>query len=304
MNRAPHPFTLRQLQYAVAVADLLSFRKAAQACFVSQPSLSAQLAQLEDALGVRLFERDRRGVLITVAGKALIERARTLLTEVEDLAELARRSGDPFSGQLRLGVIPTVSPYLLPPITRTLRKKYPALTTLWTEDRTEALVRQLESGALDGAIVALGADVAQFDHQKISDDVFDLATAKDHPLGAGKGPVTAAELRNADVLLLDEGHCLRDQALAFCSKARAHELEFRATSMATLTQMIAAGSGVTLLPRLAVPLESRRFDLKVRPFADPPPKRTLALVWRKRSPISTSLQAVGQTIAAAYPVAT
>src|SRR5215469_18409680 len=146
---APHPFSLRQLQYAVAVAELLSFRKAAEACHVSQPSLSAQLAQLEEALGVRLFERDRRHVLVTTAGKELVERARRVLREADDLAAAARRAGDPLAGTLRIGVIPTISPYLLPSATPALRSAYPRLTTVWVEDKTDALVRSLEAGTLD-----------------------------------------------------------------------------------------------------------------------------------------------------------
>src|SRR5262249_44696235 len=145
---APHPFTLRQLQYVVAVAASMSFRKAAEACHVSQPSLSAQLAQLEEALGVRLFERDRRRVLVTSAGHELVERARSVLREANDLVAAARLAGDPLAGTLRIGVIPTISPYLLPSATPALRRAYPELTTVWVEDKTETLVRSLEAGTL------------------------------------------------------------------------------------------------------------------------------------------------------------
>ncbi len=301
MMWAPHPFTLRQLQYVVAVADTLSFRKAAEQCHVSQPSLSAQLAQMEEALGVRIFERDRRRVLLTQAGKELVERARQLLVEADDLTEAARRASDPLSGTLRLGVIPTVSPYLLPSITPPLRKAYPRLTLLWVEDKTEVLVRALATGTLDGALLALEANLGDVEHEVIAEDPFVLAMAPGHPLGARKSEAPHTELQGADVLLLDEGHCFREQALAFCSKAKAHELEFRATSLPTLTQMIAAGAGVTLLPRLAVPTEVRRSELQVRPLAAPVPKRTLALVWRKRSSLRTALRQVAATIRGAYP---
>lgn len=301
MNLAPHPFTLRQLQYVVAVADTLSFRKAAERCHVSQPSLSAQLAQLEEVLGTRLFERDRRRVLLTTSGKELVERARRLLVETDAFMEAARRASDPLSGTLRLGIIPTVSPYLLPSVTPALRKAYPRLTVLWLEDKTEVLVRDLEKGALDGAVVALEAEVGDVESELIAEDPFVLVTPKDHPLGASKAEVTPSDLRGEDVLLLDEGHCFRVQALALCSRARAKELEFRATSLPTLTQMIAAGTGVTLLPSLAVATEVQRSQLRVRPFVNPVPKRTLALIWRKRSPLAGALRQVAATVRGAYP---
>ncbi|MEO8180929.1 MAG: LysR substrate-binding domain-containing protein [Deltaproteobacteria bacterium] len=304
MNHAPHPFSLRQLQYAVAVADALSFRKAAQLCHVSQPSLSSQLAQLELALGVRLFERDRRRVLATAAGKELIERARRLLVDADDLGAAARRASDPLDGTLRLGVIPTVSPYLLPHVTPALRADFPKLTAVWIEDKTDALVRGLETGALDAALLALEAELGEVEHEVVSTDPFMLATAQDDPLGQSSALVERTELRDADVLLLDDGHCFREQALAYCSRTKARELEFRATSLATLTQMVASGLGVTLLPALAVPTEAERAGLSVRPFAEPAPARTLALVWRRRSPIAAALRRVAVTLRTAYPPAT
>lgn len=301
MKLVPHPFTLRQLQYVVAVAEALSFRKAAERCHVSQPSLSAQIAQLEDVLGVRLFERDRRRVLLTSVGKDLVERARRLLVETDALEDAAKRAGDPLSGTLRLGVIPTVSPYLLPTAAPVLRKAFPRLTVQWLEDKTEVLVRELERGALDGALVALEAELGDVESALVAEDPFVLVTPKDHPLGARKDAASPSELRGEDVLLLDEGHCFRAQALALCSKARAHELEFRATSLTTLTQMIASGAGVTLLPQLAVPTEVQRSQLKVRPFTDPVPKRTIALVWRRRAPLAPALQQVAATLRTAWP---
>jgi LysR family hydrogen peroxide-inducible transcriptional activator len=301
MNLAPHPFTLRQLQYLVAVADALSFRKAAERCHVSQPSLSAQIAQLEGALGVQLFERDRRRVLLTPVGTELVERARRLLVEVDALTETALRAGDPLSGTLRLGVIPTVSPYLLPAVAPMLRKRFPRLTVRWLEDKTEVLARELDRGGLDAALVALEAELGDVESAVLAEDPFFLVTPRDHPLGQKKGEASPAELRGQDVLLLDEGHCFRAQALALCSRARAHELEFRATSLPTLTQMIASGAGVSLLPALAVSTEAKRSELKVRPFAEPVPKRTLALVWRKRSPFTAALQEVAGTIKEAWP---
>lgn len=300
MNLNPHPFTLRQIQYAVAVAESLSFRKAAERCHVSQPSLSAQLAQLEEAFGIRLFERDRRKVLVTAAGRDLIERARRILRETDDLMELARRSGDPLSGTLRIGVIPTISPYLLPRLTTALRKAHPRLTVLWVEDKTESLLCGLDAGNLDAALLALEADIGDVEREILGTDPFLLATPAGHPLGEPASPARASELKGASVLLLDDGHCFREQALAFCSGAKAHELAFRATSLSTLAQMVAGGVGVTLLPELAVATETRRAELSIRPFAHPAPRRTIALVWRKHSPLGPALRQLGGTARVAY----
>jgi LysR family transcriptional regulator, hydrogen peroxide-inducible genes activator len=298
---APHVFTLRQLQYAVAVAESLSFRKAAVRCGVSQPSLSAQVAQLEHVLGVRLFERDRRRVLPTPASQALIERARRVLLDADDLGMAARGATDPLAGSLRIGVIPTISPYLLPRVTPALKKAYPRLSAIWVEHKTDALVAALDAGELDAALVALESEVGDLEHAVIARDPFVLATRKDDPLGSKRGDVKAAELRDADVLLLDDGHCFREQALAYCATARARELELRATSLPTLALTVAGGTGVTLLPKLAVATEAARAGLVVRAFAEPAPYRTIALVWRKRSPTGPALAAVAATIRGAYP---
>jgi LysR family hydrogen peroxide-inducible transcriptional activator len=300
MNVTPHPFTLRQLQYAVAVAETLSFRKAAERCCVSQPSLSAQLSQMEETLGVSLFERDRRRVLITAAGHELIERARLILRETDNFVELAHRSADPLAGTLRIGVLPTISPYLLPRLTAALRKPYPRLSVFWVEDKTESLVRGLERGTLEAALLALEADIGDVEREIIGTDPFVLATPAGHPLGARAAPTKASELKGASVLLLDDGHCFRDQALTYCSSAKANELEFRATSLSTLAQMVAGGMGVTLLPELAVATEAKRADLSIRPFAQPAPKRTIGLVWRKGSPLGRALRQLAATARTAF----
>lgn len=296
-----HPFTLRQLQYALAVSDLLSFRRAAERCHVSQPSLSAQLAQLEDSIGVRLFERDRRRVLLTPAGEEVLVRARRILLEADDLVTVARRASDPMDGTLRLGVIPTVSPYLLPHITPAMRMRYPALIPVWVEDKTEALLAALDRGALEAALVALEAPLGDVEHEVLATDPFLLAARPDHPLLAQEEPIRLDDLREAEVLLLDDGHCFREQALAFCAHAQARELAFRATSLSTLAQMVRGGSGITLLPQLAVPTEAQRADLRVRRFAEPEPARTIALVWRRRSPITGALRRLAQVMAHAWP---
>lgn len=300
MSYGPSLVTLRQLQYAVAVAESLNFRRAAELCHVAQPSLSAQLAQMEEALGVRLFERDRRRVLVTTAGRELIERARLILRETGDFVELARRSHDPLSGTLRIGVIPTISSYLLPRLTAALREAYPRLSALWVEDKTEVLLRSLDGGSLDAVLLAMEAHVGDVEREIIGLDPFILATPLGHPLGAKTTRAKPSELKGASVLLLDEGHCFREQALSFCASAKAHELEFRATSLSTLAQMVAGGTGVTLLPELAVATETKRAELSIRRFAPPGPKRTLALVWRRRSALGPALRRLAGTVRAAY----
>ncbi len=297
MRSSPHPFTLRQLQYAAAVADLRSFRRAAERCHVSQPSLSAQVIHLEEQLGVRLFERGSRKVLVTAAGEVVLARIRRLLLEADDLADSVRQLGDPLAGTLRLGVIPTISPYLLPEVVPELRARHPQLAAVWVEDKTENLVESLREGRIDGALLALEAPLGEVEHEVVCEDPFVLAAPPGHPLVQGRDPATPQELRGAGFLLLDDGHCFRDQALAYCSAARGRELDFRATSLATLAQMVAGGAGVTLLPRIALPVENRRSELAIRRLASPEPHRTIALVWRPRSPLGPALRLLARTIA-------
>ena len=298
MRLPPHPFTVRQLQYAIAVADTRSFRRAAELCGVSQPALSAQLAALEDGLGVRLFERDRRHVLATPAGEALLGRARRVLLETDDLVDAARRLGDPLAGTLRIGVIPTISPYLLPDVVRVLRRAHPRLTVRWTEEKTGALVRALGDGELDAALVALEADLGELDRAPIGRDPFVLATPRGHALSKSAKPLPARALDGTGVLLLDDGHCLREQALSVCAGAgaTADELGFRATSLPTLAQMVASGAGVTLLPRMAVETECRRAAVATRPLADSDAFRTIGLVWGKTSPLAPSVRRLADDI--------
>jgi len=298
---APHPFTLRQLQYIVAIADLLNFRAAARACAVSQPALSAQVAAVESALGVRLFERGRRGVLVTEAGGAVIDRARALLVAAGDLVETAARAADPFAATLRMGVIPTISPYLLPAVTTALQRRYPRLTVLWTEDKTANLAAALHAGRLDACVLALEADLGEVERFVLATDPFVLASPRGHALAMSDDPVAMDEIRNAPVLLLEEGHCLRQQALAFCDRAGVHELAFRATSLATLVQMVASGAGVKFLPQLALAPETRHYDVHVRDLAAPVPFRTIALVWRRGAARAAALEHVGNTLREAYP---
>jgi LysR family hydrogen peroxide-inducible transcriptional activator len=289
-------FTLRQLQYIVAVADMMSFRRAAERCNVSQPSLSAQVAEVESAFGVPLFERDRRGVLVTAAGQELIARARRVLVEADDLAESAHRFVDPLVGTLRIGVIPTIAPYLLPRVVPALRKAYPHLTFVWIEDKTETLVRSVNHGELDSALLALEAHIGDLEHVAITVDPFVLATPKDHPLSRTSAPVARNRLRGECILLLDDGHCFRDQVLEYCSGSKVEELGFRATSLPTLAQMVSSGAGITLLPSIAVPTETQRSQLAIRNFARPAPFRTIVLAWRRRSALADTLLKIAETI--------
>jgi LysR family hydrogen peroxide-inducible transcriptional activator len=296
MAMHPHPFSLRQLQYAVAVAETGGFRRAAERCHVSQPSLSAQLAQLESVLGVRLFERDRRRVLPTPAGEALVARARRVLLEAGDLASAAVMLGDPLSGPLQLGVIPTVSPYLLPEATPALRARCPRLSVRWTEDRTDALLAALREGRLDGVLLARVAGIDDLVRTTVAEDPFVLAIPHDHPLARGRRLARLTDLDGQTALLLEDGHCLRDQALALCARFRVDEADFRATSLSTLVQMVRGGAGVTLLPAMSLPVENRGGALAVRRFQAPAPGRSIVLAWRRQSSRALALGQVAEVL--------
>lgn len=295
------PYSLRQLQYLVAVAELGGFRKAAAACGVAQPSMSAQIAQVETALGVQVFERGARGVRVTAAGAAVIDRARAVLLASRDLSETARQQGDPLRGTLRIGVIPTVCPYLLPEVAPALRKALPTLHVIWSEDKTQALLDQIEQARLDAAVLALDARVSPLDSAVIGDDPFVLAAAPGHRLLKSSGPASPAVLKGTTVFLLEDGHCFRDQALALCGAAGAEMSDLTATGLSTLVQMVGSGEGVTLLPTLALAVENRRGQLAVRPFKTPAPTRRLVLAWRKGSAMRRPLQAVAGTLSKAWP---
>lgn len=277
--------TLRQLEYVVSVADLSSFHRAAEACHVSQPGLSAQVKQLESQLGVQLFERDKRRVLITAAGREVVARARRLLTASDELVEAARTLSAPLAGPLRLGVIPTIAPYLLPQALPAVRRAHPELNLRLREDQTEHLLALLDAGQLDLLLLALEADLGEVETLPLFRDSFLLATPPGHPL-ADRDEIDESWLNGEQVLLLDDGHCLRDQALGVCGRSGMSEIgDFRATSLSTLVQMVAGGEAITLLPRLALGVEcARTAEFCVRPFRDPAPFRTIGLAWRRSSP--------------------
>lgn len=294
-------FTLRQIQYAVAVADRDGFRRAAERCHVSQPALSAQIRRIEASLGVQLFERDRRGVRITKGGAALLERMRQVLVAVDDLESAARSLRDPLRGSLRLGVIPTIGPYVLPAVSSALRREMPRLALEWTEEKTAVLLPRVRHGNLDGAFLALEAGTADLDYEAVADDPFVLAAAPDHRLGRSSEPLPATRLRGEEILLLDEGHCLSDQVVDYCSRRGVEALGVRATSLPTLVQMVSQNLGVTLLPQVALPAETLRTDLAIREITEPAPRRTIVLAWRGTSPISEIMPTVAEITRHALP---
>lgn len=289
---------MRQLQYLLAVAEFRNFRRAAEACAVAQPSLSAQIAQLESALGLVIFERAARGVSITKAGVAVLERARRTLLEADDLLAIARGSRDPLSGPLNIGVIPTVAPYLLPEISSELRDRFPRLRLLWSEEKTTTLVARIAAGELDAGILALESELGDLELAELGRDAFFLAVPGDHRLARGRQAVRLDQLAEETVLLLEDGHCFRDQALAVCRSSGADEASVRATSLSTLTQMVAGGMGITLLPQIAIRTENRARALVTRPFVARGPSRTLVLAWRKTAPFGESLRPLADAVRA------
>ena len=277
---------LRDLGYLVAVAEHRHFGRAAEACFVSQPTLSTQLKKLEQELGVELIERSPRQVMLTPAGARVVERARIILFEADDIRSIAKQAQDPEAGSVRLGLFPTIAPYLLPHVVPRLHHRFPALELLLVEEKTEVVLQRLRDGKLDAAVLALPV----FDDRLVREDLFTeefvLAVPADHPLASTDDPVDVSVLAAEHVLLLEEGHCLRDQALAVCQLAGAAEHSgFRATSLETLRQMVAAGVGVTLLPELAVQPPVPPSDaIRLLRFKDPVPTRRIAMLWRQSSP--------------------
>jgi LysR family hydrogen peroxide-inducible transcriptional activator len=293
---APHLVTLRQLQYVVAIAELGSFRRAAEACAVAQPSLSAQVAQLEAALGVLIFERLAKGVALTKPGAAIVERARRTLLDADDLQATAERARDPLAETLSLGVIPTVAPYLLPEIAQDLRQQFPRLRLLWVEEKTRLLVERISAGELDAGILAVESEIGDLEYAPLGRDAFFLALPSEHKLARGNLPARIDQLEDETVLLLEDGHCFRDQALAVCRRAGAEEASVRGTSLSTLSQMVAGGMGITFLPQIAIRTENRARTLVTRPFGPRGPSRTLALAWRKTAPFSETLRALSEAI--------
>lgn len=293
---------LRDLRYLIALADLRHFGRAAEACHVSQPTLSTQVRKLEEELGVALVERAPRQVMLTAAGRDIVERARRVLADVEQMRETARRAADPEAGTVRLGIFPTLGPYLLPHVVPGLRARFPRLELLLVEEKTELLLGMLRDGRLDAAVLALPLHEDWLECEFLFEEPFMLAVPAGHSLAA-RHDLRLADLADQHLLLLEDGHCLRDQALEVCALAGAGEKEgFRATSLETLRQMVAAGVGITLLPMLAIkPPVSPSPDLKLVDFRAPAPSRRVAMVWRRSSAMAGFLRQLAEVLRSLPP---
>ena len=288
---------LKDLRYLVAVADQRHFGRAAARCFVSQPTLSSQLKKLEQSLGVQLIERAPNNVSLTAAGEAIVARARRILEATDEVVTLARSQHDPLAGRLRVALLPTIGPYLLPRVAPAVRKALPRLELHLYEYQTTPMLQKLHAGELDVGILALPVDTAGLETRELYREAFSVALPEHHPLAA-RHSVRVADLKGEKLLLLEEGHCLRDQALEVCSRAGVHEQQdFRATSLETLRQMVASGAGITLLPELAGRGAYRNArGLVLRPFAKPAPVRQVGALWRKSSARRGAIDALCRVI--------
>lgn len=286
---------LRDLQYLVALADHKHFGRAAEASFVSQPTLSTQIRKLEDELGIALVERTPRKVLLTETGEEVVRRARQVLGEVDQIRKVARRAIDPDAATVRLGIFPTLGPYLLPHVIPALRAQFPRMELLLTEEKTETLLSMLREGRLDAVILALPVHDDQLHQEFLFEEDFVLAVPEGHEL-ASRDALQLDDLADQDLLLLEDGHCLRDQALEVCQLTGAGERRgFRATSLETLRQMVAAGVGITLLPVLAVkPPVAPSENIHLVGFRGRPPHRRIAMMWRRSSAIEPLLSRIAE----------
>ena len=289
---------LKDLRYLVAVADTRHFGRAAERCFVSQPTLSTQLKKLEEYLGVQLIERQPKRVALTAAGEEIVARARRILEASDEVVTLARAHRDPLAGALRIAMLPTIGPYLLPRVAREIRKALPRLDLRLYEYPTAAMLAKLRAGEIDLGILALPVDLDGLEARELYDEAFMVAVPASHAL-AKRPTIRVQDLQGETLLLLEDGHCLRDQALAVCSHASMQEKQdFRATSLETLRQMVATGAGVTLLPELATHGAYRHArGVVIRPFARPAPVRKIGGVWRKTTARHAAIAAVCAQIA-------
>ncbi|MBV9461333.1 MAG: LysR family transcriptional regulator [Bradyrhizobium sp.] len=286
--------TLRQLRYFDALARHGHFGRAAEACAISQPALSMQIREMEDALGGALLERSARQVTLTQFGEELIQRVRDILRSVDELGDFARASQDRLAGRLRVGMIPTIAPYLLPKVIENLARLHPELDIHVRETLTPKLIKEVAEGRLDTAIVALPVSEPSLTEVALFTENFLLVRP-----GEDKGtPVPSSEmLREMRLLLLEEGHCFRDQALSFCNMQSSPPREvLDASSLSTLVQMVGAGIGVTLIPEMAVAVETRSAPVSIARFKNPQPSRTIGMVWRKTSPLARQLQQISDVV--------
>jgi LysR family transcriptional regulator, hydrogen peroxide-inducible genes activator len=293
--------TLRQLRYLEALARFRHFGIAASHCAVTQPALSTQIQDLEKKLGVDLVERRYKDVQLTPVGREVAERAARILADVRDLSEFARLRAAPLSGDLRLGVIPTIAPYLLPPLLPRLRDRYPTLELHIRETQTQALIDELVSGSLDLLLLALPAEHGEIETLPLFEDRFVLALPPDREM---KGFVRASLdlVKDDRLLLLEEGHCLREQALAFCEMRQAGNIDtFGVSSLSTIVQMVANGLGLTLLPEISVDVDARHGDIKLMRFVEPEPSRIVGLAWRATNPRRRDFDALAELILTTVP---
>jgi LysR family transcriptional regulator, hydrogen peroxide-inducible genes activator len=286
--------TLRQLRYFDALARHGHFGRAAEACAISQPALSMQIREMEEALGGALIERNARQVGLTKFGEELVQRVRDILRSVDELGDFARASQDRLAGRLRVGMIPTIAPYLLPKVIENLARLHPELDIHVRETLTPRLIKEVSEGRLDTAIVALPVSEPLLTEVALFTENFLLV----RPGGDEGTPVPSSEtLREMRLLLLEEGHCFRDQALSFCKMQSSPPREvLDASSLSTLVQMVGAGIGVTLIPEMAVPVETRSASVSVARFKNPQPSRTIGMVWRKTSPLAGQLQQISDVV--------
>lgn len=289
--------TLKQMRYFDALARQGHFGRAAEVCSISQPALSMQIREMEEVLGADLFERGARQVRLTGFGEALLTRVRDILRSVDELGDLARASRDSLTGRLRIGVIPTIAPYLLPAIIARLTTESPGLDLHLRETITPKLIRELEEGRLDTAIVALPVSEPFLTEVDLFAEDFVLV----RPAADAEKPVPDRErLREMRLLLLEEGHCFRDQALSFCNPGGAAPRELLdGSSLSTLVQMVGAGIGVTLIPEMAVGVETRSAQVAVARFNGAQPSRRIGMVWRRSSPLSKQLTGLAGVVRAA-----
>jgi LysR family hydrogen peroxide-inducible transcriptional activator len=286
--------TLKQLRYVEALARTGHFGRAADLCSISQPALSMQIREMEQTLGAALFERGPRQVRLTGLGEDVVRRVRDILRSVDELEDLARLSRDRIVGRLRLGVIPTIAPYLLPRIIGDLTEANPTLDIHIRETLTSRLLDELADGRLDTAIVALPVSEPSLTEVALFTEDFVLVR---HGSDAAKPVPSRENLRAMRLLLLEEGHCFRDQALSFCAVSGSAPRELLdGSSLSTLVQMVGAGIGVTLIPEMAVAVETRSANVAIARFADPRPQRTIGMVWRKTNPLAPQLAKVAEIV--------
>ena len=287
--------TLRQLRYFTAVAETLSFSKAASACSVTQSTLSGGLQDLEHLLGEKLFERTSRDVALTETGRDLVEPARALVSQAENFVQMAKRNRPPLSSTLTLGVIPTIAPYLLPDLLPGLQSTFLQLDLHLREDLTARMLDELEKGNVDAVLMAFPYESETLDTMMLWDEPFFLVSAGVQMSHTAKASLQ--DLDSQDVLLLDDGHCLRDHAIAACRlKSSTQRKTFGATSLPTLIQMVQHGYGVTLLPAMAINPKTMPQGLSIQRFAAPQPTRTIGLAWRKDSPRAAEFRVLGDFI--------